>query len=79
DFSAIRQRRALSRLKLSVIAVFIGIAVTVAAFSGFRGGSGSVKADSGDDFATTMAKMKAAKAAIMKRQADLLNERYDLS
>jgi len=79
DFSAIRQRRALSRMKLSVIAVFIGIAVTVAAFSGFRGGSGSVKADSGDDFATTMAKMKAAKAAIMKRQADLLNERYDLS
>ncbi|MEW6360794.1 MAG: cytochrome B6 [Pyrinomonadaceae bacterium] len=79
NFSAIRQRRALSRLKLSVIAVFIGIAVTVAAFSGFRGGSGSVKADSGDDFATTMAKMKAAKAAIMKRQADLLNERYDLS
>lgn len=79
DFSAIRQRRALSRLKLSVIAVFIGIAVAVAAFSGFSGGSASVKADSGDDFATTMAKMKAAKAAIMKRQADLLNERYDLS
>ena len=32
-----------------------------------------------EDFATTMARMKAAKAAVMKRQMDLLDERYDLS
>jgi cytochrome c peroxidase len=32
-----------------------------------------------EDFAATMARMKAAKPAVMKRQMDLLNERYDLS
>jgi cytochrome c peroxidase len=32
-----------------------------------------------EDFESTMAKMKAAKSEVMKRQMDLLNERYDLS
>jgi cytochrome c peroxidase len=32
-----------------------------------------------EDFAAIMARMKAAKAEVMKRQMDLLNERYDLS
>jgi len=32
-----------------------------------------------EDFETTMARMKAAKAGVMKRQMDLLNERYDLA
>ena len=32
-----------------------------------------------EDFATVMARMKAAKPDIMKRHMDLLNERYDLS
>ena len=32
-----------------------------------------------EDFASTMARMKAEKAGIMKRQMDLLKERYDLS
>ena len=32
-----------------------------------------------EDFESVMAKMKAAKPEIMKRQMDLLNERYDLS
>ncbi|MGZ4047254.1 MAG: cytochrome B6, partial [Bacteroidia bacterium] len=32
-----------------------------------------------DDFESLMKKMKAEKAAIMKKQKDLLNERYDLS
>lgn len=32
-----------------------------------------------ENFATTMARMKAAKAEVMKRQMDLLNQRYDLS
>jgi hypothetical protein len=31
------------------------------------------------DFATTMGKMKAAKAGVQKRQADLLSQRYDLA
>ncbi|EPR33047.1 cytochrome c Hsc [Alkalidesulfovibrio alkalitolerans DSM 16529] len=32
-----------------------------------------------EDFASAMARMKAAKAGVMKRQADLLSQRYDLS
>ncbi|MBI5125307.1 MAG: cytochrome B6 [Planctomycetes bacterium] len=32
-----------------------------------------------EDFATIMARMKTAKPEVMKRQMDLLNERYDLS
>jgi cytochrome c peroxidase len=32
-----------------------------------------------EDFATIMARMKAAKPKVMKRQMDLLNQRYDLS
>ena len=32
-----------------------------------------------EDFAATMARMKAAKPVVMKRQMDLLKERYDLS
>jgi cytochrome c peroxidase len=32
-----------------------------------------------EDFATTMARMQGAKHGIMKRQMDLLNERYDLA
>jgi cytochrome c peroxidase len=34
--------------------------------------------DSTESFASVMARMKAAKPAVMKRQMDLLNERYDL-
>jgi cytochrome c peroxidase len=33
----------------------------------------------GEDFSGIMARMKAAKAGVEKRQADLLKERYDLS
>jgi len=32
-----------------------------------------------EDFASAMARMKAAKAGVMKRQTDLLSQRYDLS
>lgn len=32
-----------------------------------------------EDFATTMSRMKAAKLEVMRRQMDLLNDRYDLS
>ena len=35
--------------------------------------------DGVEDFSSVMARMKAAKPAVMKRQMDLLNERYDLS
>jgi cytochrome c peroxidase len=42
-------------------------------------GSSYAPVDIKEDFATTMARMKAAKPEVMKRQLDLLNERYDLS
>src|SRR5439155_19170604 len=35
--------------------------------------------DINEDFASIMARMKKAKPEVMKRQMDLLNERYDLS
>ena len=76
---SLRQRGTVLRLKLLIIVAFCGIAAVTIGFSALGGSAGSVKADTGDDFATTVAKMKAAKAAIMKRQAELLNERYDLS
>jgi cytochrome c peroxidase len=42
-------------------------------------GSSYAPVDIKEAFATTMARMKAAKAEVMQRQRDLLNERYDLS
>ncbi len=42
-------------------------------------GSSYSPVDIKEDFATTMARMSAEKPAVMKRQIDLLNERYDLS
>jgi cytochrome c peroxidase len=41
-------------------------------------GSSYAPVDITEDFATTMARMKAAKPEVMKRQIDLLNARYDL-
>src|SRR4051812_28274296 len=43
-----------------------------------RGQTSYLKVDITEPFAATMARMTAAKAAIQKRQSDLLNERYDL-
>lgn len=42
-------------------------------------GSSYAPVDIKEDFAATMARMKKAKPEVMKRQMDLLNERYDLS
>jgi cytochrome c peroxidase len=42
-------------------------------------GSSYAPVDIKEDFATTMARMKAAQPEVMKRQMDLLNARYDLS
>jgi cytochrome c peroxidase len=42
-------------------------------------GSSYMPVDIKDDFAAIMARMKKAKPEVMKRQMDLLNERYDLS
>ena len=42
-------------------------------------GSSYAPVDIKEDFAATLARMKKAKPEVMKRQMDLLNERYDLS
>src|SRR4029434_5914357 len=42
-------------------------------------GSSYMPVDSKEDFATILARMKAAKPEVMKRQMDLLTARYDLS
>ena len=44
-----------------------------------KGATSYSPVDIREDFATTMARMKAAKPEIMKRQSDLLRDRYDLS
>jgi hypothetical protein len=41
--------------------------------------SSYLSVDIKESFATILARMQAAKAEVMKRQMDLLNERYDLS
>jgi hypothetical protein len=66
--------------------VLLGICATVLLIFGVvdaqvtgRGQSSYAPVVITEDFATTMARMKAAKAAVMTRQMNLLNERYDLS
>jgi cytochrome c peroxidase len=66
--------------------VLLGICATVLLIFGVvdaqepgRGPSSYAPVAITEDFATTMARMKAAKAEVMQRQRDLLNERYDLS
>jgi cytochrome c peroxidase len=44
-----------------------------------RGNTSYAPVDIKEDFTTIMKRMTAAKAEVMKRQMDLLNERYDLS
>ena len=64
-------------LAISVM-VFTGLGVIYAQESGKKPSS-YMPVVITEDFATIMARMKAAKPEVMKRQMDLLNERYDLS
>jgi cytochrome c peroxidase len=64
----------------------LGICTTVLLIGGMieaqearRGQSSYAPVDIKEDFATTMARMKAAKAEVMQRQLTLLAERYDVS
>lgn len=69
-------------------AVLCAVAMAIAAWSGARAQvaepsppghpTSYAKVDITEDFAVTMARMKAARAAIMRRQLDLLAARYDL-
>ena len=65
---------------LSLVAA--GLLAAVGAGNAQEPGKGATSyspVDIREDFATTMVRMKAAKPEIMKRQLDLLKERYDLS
>ena len=62
--------------------VVAGLLAAVGAGNAQEPGKGATSyspVDIREDFATTMARMKAARPEIMKRQSDLLKERYDLS
>ena len=72
-----KQRTRKSRWELPqilVAAVLVTLTATVA-----HGGTSYAPVALTEDFATTMARMKAAKPGVEKKHADLLNERYDLS
>ena len=72
-------------LRISTARVFLLLATTllgageVPAQETGKKGSSYAPVDIKEDFAATMARMKKAKPEVMKRQMDLLNERYDLS
>ncbi len=72
-----------ARKRISISAVFSCVVVVALAFSYAKGISPRSSSYSPvvitEDFESVMAKMKAAKPEIMKRQMDLLHERYDLS
>lgn len=72
-------RLSITNIKLIVIFVFVLLSAGTIVFSNFGDIRTKAQSERSDEFSATMAKMKSAKAAIMKRQADLLNARYDLS
>jgi hypothetical protein len=60
-----------------LVMTLIGMGVAYAQDPG-KGATSYSPVDIKEDFASIMARMKAAKPEIMKRQMDLLNLRYDL-
>ncbi len=67
------------RLLLFLAVAFMVPSATISAQDTGKKPSSYAPVDIKEDFAATMARMKAEKAGIMKRQMDLLSERYDLS
>lgn len=67
-------------MKITITAcVLIGLAGAPYAAEPAKGVTSYAPVAVKEDFAATMARMKAEKAAVMQRQMDLLQERYDLS
>ena len=63
----------------AVISVSVVSALALAADVKKRGATSYMPVDQKEDFKTVAARMKGEKPAIMKRQLDLLAERYDLA
>ncbi|HKS40122.1 MAG TPA: cytochrome B6 [Blastocatellia bacterium] len=69
-----------NKIKVILTACFAtAFLISVAAQDGQKKGTSYAPVDIREPFATTMSRMKSAKPGVMKRQMDLLNERYDLS
>jgi cytochrome c peroxidase len=63
----------------AVMLICVGVCTRAHAQESGKKGSSYMPVDIKEDFAAIMARMKGAKPEVMKRQMDLLNERYDLS
>lgn len=70
--------RILFKAKMFVVFAFTALLVSVLIFSDFDRSRTQAQSDRSDGFDAVVKTMKAAKPAIMKRQMDLLNARYDL-
>jgi cytochrome c peroxidase len=66
-------------LKLAILIITFIVIGTAYAQDSEKGATSYSPVDIKEKFASIMARMKAGKPEIMKRQTDLLNERYDLS
>jgi cytochrome c peroxidase len=73
--------RTLRRWTIGLAAVALGVVGMLAGALGVRaqGAASSYLPVTEEDFTTVLARMRAGKAAVMKRQMDLLGARYDLS
>ena len=67
------------RVKFALVACFVAACLFTVSAQQQQKPSSYAPVDIKESFASIMARMKAAKAEVMKRQMDLLNERYDLS
>lgn len=68
------------QVKVILVAFFVvTFLASVSAQNGQEKGTSYAPVDIKESFASIMSRMKAAKSAVMKRQMDLLAERYDLS
>ena len=67
------------RLFGAVLLVLVGVLTVCLAYGQEQGKTSYMKVDITEPFASIMARMKAAKPEIEKRQSDLIIERYDLS
>jgi hypothetical protein len=73
--------RTLRGWTIGLAAVALGVVGMLAGALGVRaqGAASSYLPVTEEDFTTVLARMRAGKAAVMKRQMDLLGARYDLS
>ncbi|MBC7962628.1 MAG: cytochrome B6 [Steroidobacteraceae bacterium] len=74
-----REKKCRLRLLLILVAAFTATLATAFAQDTGKKSSSYAPVDIKEDFATIMARMKAAKPAVEKKHLDLLNLRYDLS